>query len=144
MIGRMHVQIRFEQPESLTESEVVDLYASVGWAAYTADPATLLRGLAGSHRIVTAREGGHLVGLARSISDGETIAYVQDILVRPDAHRRGIGRQLMTALLDAYRSVRQNVLLTDAEDRQRAFYEAMGFDEAHDMSPQLRAFVRLN
>src|SRR5699024_9660417 len=102
------------------------------------------RALAGSHRIVTARVGSQLVGLARSISDGYTIVYIQDVLVRPDAQRTGIGRRLIAELVDSYDSVRQQVLLTDTEDRQRAFYESLGFTEAHDMRPAIRAFVRFH
>ena len=38
----------------------------------------------------------------------------------------------------------QQVLLTDAEPGQRAFYEALGYTETHDVGDgsSLRAFVR--
>ena len=79
------------------------------------------------------------------MSDGETIAYLQDVLVSPtDAQRCGIGRRLVTALFASDFDVRQHVLSTDAEDGQRAFYEALDFTEAHDHTPPVRAFVRLS
>ncbi|MGC0273360.1 GNAT family N-acetyltransferase [Pseudactinotalea sp. Z1739] len=137
------LQIAAEAPDFLKEDEVVRLYDSVGWTAYTQDRTSLMRALGGSHRIVTARDDTRLVGLARSISDGVTIVYVQDVLVRPDTQRSGVGTQLITALLDPYGSMRQQVLITDTEDYQRAFYESLGFTEVHDMNPELRAFVRL-
>ncbi|CAM3068996.1 GNAT family N-acetyltransferase [Saccharomonospora xinjiangensis] len=70
-----------------------------------------------------------------------SIGYVQDVLVHPDCQRHGVGRTLVTTLLDLYLGVRQRVLLTDAEPGQRAFYESLGFTEIHDMRPPLRSFV---
>jgi len=123
--------------------EVLDLYDAVGWSAYTEDSSTLLRALAGSAQVVTARRDGRLLGLARVVGDGATIAYLQDVLVRPDAHRAGIGRRLVDAAFAPFATVRQQVLLTDAEPGQRGFYESLGFVEAHDHEPELRSFVRL-
>ena len=135
------ITIASEGADAIDGTEVADLYDAVGWSAYTNDLPNLMRAMRGSHRIVTARDGGRLVGLARSISDGATIVYVQDILVRPGSQRKGIGENLMATLLGQYDGVRQKVLITDDEDRQRAFYEAIGFREVHDMRPELRAFV---
>lgn len=123
--------------------ETVDLYGAVGWSVYTQDPVTLERSLAGSARVVTARRAGELVGLARVLSDGATIVYLQDVLVRPEAQRSGLGARLVEAVLEPYAEVRQQVLLTDAEPQQRAFYESLGFVEAHDHEAGLRSFVRL-
>jgi predicted N-acetyltransferase YhbS len=52
------------------------------------------------------------------------------VLVLPDEQRDGVGRALVQAVLDRYRTVRQKVLLTDDEPDQRAFYEALGYAEA--------------
>lgn len=137
------VRIAVEPAAALTRDEVLALYGAVGWTSYTREADTLLAALAGSHRLATARVAGELVGLARAISDGHTIVYVQDVLVHPGAQRTGLGTRLLEVLLHHYRSVRQQVLLTDAEPGQRAFYESLGFTEVHDQHPPLRAFVRL-
>ncbi len=94
---------------------------------------------------MTARRSGTLVGLARVITDGATICYLQDVLVHPDARGIGIGRDLVEASLRPYAHVRQKVLLTDHEPGQRAFYESLGFSETRDYGPgTLRAFVRFD
>ena len=123
--------------------ELLALYDSVGWSAYTVRPDALRRGVAGSLRVATARVDGFLVGLARTVGDGATIVYLQDVLVHP-AHRRvGIGRRLVEAALADAATVRQQVLITDDGPAQRAFYESLGFIEVRDLRPnQLRAFVR--
>ncbi|GGL00314.1 GNAT superfamily N-acetyltransferase [Curtobacterium luteum] len=124
--------------------ELVELYRSVGWSAYTRDRDLLVAAVAGSHGVVTAREDGVLVGLDRTVSDGATILYVQDVLVHPDHQRTGVGRALLGEVRHRYAHVRQTVLLTDDEPGQRAFYESLGFVEAHDVAPDpLRSFVLL-
>ncbi len=128
--------------DELEREEVLALYRSVGWSAYTESPEVLARALAGSHRVATARRDGRLVGLARSVSDGATIVYLQDVLVHPDEQRRGVGRQLLDELFTEYPGVRQRVVVTDDENRQRTFYESLGFVEVHDHAPPLRSFVR--
>lgn len=136
----MTIRITAEIP---TLQQALTLYEAVGWTAYTQDPNTLERALAGSALVVTACDDQQLIGLARIISDGATIAYLQDVLVHPDHHRRGLGRQLVQAAIEPFSAVRQKVLLTDAEPGQRAFYEALGFTEIHDVGPApLRSFVR--
>lgn len=126
-----------------TLDELVELYDAVGWTNYTADPERLHLAVARSLRVVCARDGQKLVGLARIIGDGLTIVYLQDILVAPSHQRQGLGRALMTEALRPFDDVRQQVLLTDDEPRQREFYEAMGFSEIRDVKDaSLRAFVR--
>lgn len=125
-----------------TMDELVDLYRSVGWTAYTRDPALLYSAVARSLRVVCAREDDRLVGLARLVGDGLTIVYLQDILVMPSHHRKGIGRQLLHRVLEPFHDVRQKVVVTDDEPGQRAFYEALGFIEIRDLKSPIRAFVQ--
>ena len=127
-------------------AELLDLYEAVGWTAYTRTPEVLEAALAGSSFVVTSRRGdGRLDGLARAISDDATICYLQDVLVRPDAQRSGVGRALVEAVLQRYSHVRQTVLLTDDEAGQRRFYEFLGFAETRDAADgTLRCFVRFS
>ena len=65
--------------------------------------------------------------------DDVSICYVQDILVRPGAQRTGVGRALMTALLERYHHVMQQVLITDDGAAQQAFYRSLGFVNTRDL-----------
>jgi len=131
------------QPAEAIEIDAVcSLYDSVGWSIYTKDPNQLMKAITGSDFLVTALEGGQLIGLARALSDDSTIAYVQDILVRPTHQGRGVGRGLLKAILDRYRHVRQKVLLTDDRPEQLRFYDSMGFQNTRELSQTpLNAFV---
>jgi GNAT superfamily N-acetyltransferase len=125
--------------------EALQLYVALGWTAYTRDPALVAAGLTGASFVAVAREDGRLIGLLRAVSDDASIAYVQDVLVHPDAQRRGVGAALMAAAVERYRHVRQHVLLTDDEPGQRAFYESLGYRETRDLGEgTLRAFVRFS
>ncbi|MEK0154166.1 GNAT family N-acetyltransferase [Arthrobacter oryzae] len=127
----------------LSDAEIIDLYESVGWTSYTAEPAALLRAIRGSAFVVACRnDAGALVGLARAISDDATICYVQDVLVNPAFQGSGAGRSMLEAIQSRYGHVRQTVLVTDNEPGQRAFYEALGFTEGSDYKPEpLRMFA---
>jgi len=127
----------------VSDAEALALYQSVGWTAYTRDPALLAQAIKNSSFVVIARDAdGALVGLARAVSDDATICYLQDILVDPACQGAGVGRKLLEAVQARFEHVRQTVLLTDNEPGQRAFYEALGFMEGADFSPgPLRVFA---
>lgn len=122
-------------------SETVALYDAVGWSAYTQHPDALMAGLRGSLRVVVARAEGRLVGLARVVGDGATICYLQDVLVHPDARRRGLDGDLVREAFAPFTAVRQHVLITDEEAGQKAFYESLGFSQFGEAIPG-RTFVR--
>lgn len=137
--------ITVEASPKLSMDEVEALYRDVGWTTYADDVVTLEAAIAGSSRVVAARREGRLIGMARVISDGATICYLQDVLVHPSAQRAGVGRALVLAALEPYASVRQKVLLTDDEPGQRAFYESLAYQETRDHGAgTLRAFVRFD
>ncbi|GAB3560718.1 GNAT family N-acetyltransferase [Spelaeicoccus albus] len=137
--------VTVEIASDLDQVQVLGLYRAVGWIAYTEQPDVLQAALAGSSRIVVAREGGALIGLARVISDGASIAYLQDVLVHPRHQRRGLGAALVRSALEPYAEVRQKVLLTDDQPAQQAFYEHLGYQEiSKTASGSLRAFVRFD
>jgi ribosomal protein S18 acetylase RimI-like enzyme len=128
--------------EQIAPEAIIDLYRSVNWTAYTDDPDNLLRALDKSTYIVICREGDKVVGLARSLSDDNAIHYLQDILVRPEYQRRGIGRELFNRCLARFDHVRTHVLLTDGEERQRLFYESLGYRNTKDIKKfPLNCFV---
>lgn len=127
--------------QSYDSRQVLSLYKSVGWSAYYREPQTLERAFASSLCVFAAWDGQRLVGLIRVVGDGQTIVFIQDLLVRPEYQRQGIGRQLIAAVLARYRHVRQLHLLTDDRPETVGFYEAVGFTQVE--KAHCRAFTRL-
>ena len=123
------------------EAEILDLYASVGWTAYTDDPAALRSGFANSLLTLAAYEEVTLLGLIRVVGDGHTVVFVQDILVHPQFQRRGIGSALLQAVLNQYANVRQIELLTDDTPKTTTFYRSMGFQDLTEIG--CRGFMKI-
>lgn len=123
------------------QQAIVGLYANAGWQAYTQNPAGLLKAIEGSHYVLTAKAGDQLVGLIRTVGDGVSIVYIQDILVHSDYKRLGIGTTLMKTTLEKFKQIRQKVLLTDDNLETRGFYESLGFQSCDQ--GKLVSFVNL-
>lgn len=106
------------------QTQLVNLYASVGWLAYTKDSNSLVQAV--SHSVfISAWQENTLMGLIRGVTDQHSILFVQDLLVLPEVQRYGIGKRLMEALVKAY-PTGQLVLITDDEPATKAFYQKIG------------------
>lgn len=75
--------ITYKQHPQLDFQAVLDLYDSVGWTGYTNRPDMLHQALEHSLFVLAAFDGNRLVGLLRSVGDGHSIVFIQDILVLP-------------------------------------------------------------
>lgn len=107
--------------------EILNLYESVGWQAYTQNSELLERAFKHSLFVLAAYEGDKLIGLIRTVGDGETIVFIQDLLVHPDHQRKGVGTLLIRTVLEHFKTVRQIQLITDNTQKTRAFYQSLGF-----------------
>ena len=115
--------IIFKDQLPADSNQILALYKCVGCVAYTKEPERLLNGLAQS-QVITAYVEEQLVGLIRCITDGQTILYIQDLLVAPAFQRKKIGQRLLKKMLANYPSIRQKVLITDNTEKTRRFYES--------------------
>lgn len=134
--------INYRDGQTPNEEELLELYRSVGWTNYTKDPVLLAKSVGSSLFVVTARAKGRLIGLARVVGDGLTIAYLQDILVSPQYQRQGVGRELFQRVFLPFQDVRQKVLMTDNDDAQIAFYGSMGFTEVRKLPHPVNVYVK--
>ena len=89
-------------------AKTLRLYESVGWTAYTAEPEKLQRAFENSLSVLGAFDGEKLLGIIRAVGDGETIVFIQDLLVFPEYQRKGVGRALVSVVLEKYRDVLSN------------------------------------
>ena len=119
--------------KTYNEPEILRLYASVGWTAYTDHPEILRQGVENSMLTLAAYKNDQLLGIIRTVGDGHTIVFVQDILVYPEHQRKGIGTALLQAILDRYHYVRQIELAPDNTEKTIAFYKSMGFKEMSEI-----------
>ena len=91
--------------------------------------AQLRRMLAGSSVVVSLWRGKRLVGFGRASSDGIYRAVLWDVVVAGDLQGRGLGRQVVEALLAApeiQRAERVYLMTTNSS----GFYQQLGFSSA--------------
>ncbi|HSR03545.1 MAG TPA: GNAT family N-acetyltransferase [Proteiniclasticum sp.] len=120
--------ISISHEKNIDSEKLMYLYQNVGWSAYTEDLDLLKNAIGKSLDVITAWEDEKLVGLIRTIGDGLTILYIQDILVLNEYQKKGIGSMLLKEVLGKYKHVRQKVLLTEEAKDVRHFYEKNGFE----------------
>lgn len=128
--------ITFSTQKNFDADQLYALYNSVGWTAYTKDISSLQAGLTNSDLVISAWMDSKLIGLVRALTDGQTIAYIQDILVRPEYHKQGLGSQLMRQILAMLEGIRQIVLMTDSGEENAPlldWYRSFGFKSYDDL-----------
>ena len=135
-------EIIYKHNSSFKEDDILNLYDSLGWIEYTKNMEKLIKALNNSLYILTAWDKNKLVGLIRVVGDGETIIYIQDILILRQYQRQGIGSKLLKTVFNKYKNVRQKVLLTDNTKKTRLFYETNGFKSANKLN--LVSYVIIN
>ena len=121
--------------------EIANLYRSVGWTNYLDRVDVLESAFEQSLCVLGAYDGDSLVGFIRAVGDGQTIVFVQDIIVLPEYQRQGIGTQLLQAIMDKYQAVYQLELLTDNTEKTKAFYRSLGLTASDELG--CLAFIRM-
>lgn len=114
------------------KDQILNLYKDAGWTAYTDEPEKLLKAIEGSLKVWTLWDQGLLVGLARVVGDGQTIIYLQDLLILKKYQGQGLGSKVLKEILDEYKDVRQFILLTDQVQENINFYKKNGLKLASD------------
>ena len=118
--------------DRLSVAEYLSLRESVGWKKLTERQAELA--LENCLYCISAYEvtenGKKLIGMGRIVGDGAVICYIQDLIVLPEYHGRGVGSALMK-YLKAY----VTSLTGDGEEMMLSLMCAKGregFYERHD------------
>ena len=121
------------------------IYNSVGWAVYTEDPDNLKKALTNSSYLYGYYEDNTLKALIRGMTDGVSINYIQDILVLSELHGKGIGTKLVEHVFSETSGVRAQVLITDDDPGQLAFYKKLKMSNTRELvDVPLNCFVKFD
>jgi Acetyltransferases len=82
---------------TVTAEEFIDMRKSVGWNY--PDSEIVERGLNNTLFSVCAEVENTIVAYGRIIGDGAFTLYIQDIMVKPNYQRTGIGMAIMTEIM---------------------------------------------
>jgi GNAT superfamily N-acetyltransferase len=124
--GAGHADIVYAVEDGLDPAEMVDIFHRSGLAERRPvdDTDLVAKMAAGANLVVTARAGGLLVGLARSVTDFAYCVYLSDLATDRDYQGRGIGKRLIEMTRDAA-GMRANLILISAPGAMD-FYRKVG------------------
>ncbi|MGC8550544.1 MAG: GNAT family N-acetyltransferase [Acidobacteriaceae bacterium] len=91
----MKIEYALEPGLGVEEFRAVLVLSSLGERRPVDDVKRLERMLRHADVIVTARDGGRLVGVSRAVTDFSYGCYLSDLAVDADYQRRGIGKRLI-------------------------------------------------
>jgi len=118
--------IRYQAEPDLSVAEFESVLQASGLAARRpTDPARLNAMLRGAQLVITARDGGRLVGVARSITDWVYCLYCSELCVAQAHQGQGIGRSLLMETAKAAPKVKTCLLLS--APGAESFYEGAGY-----------------
>ncbi len=116
--------LTYSNTQDFSSTQLAELFRSVGWTS-AKYPERLRQAMRNSSGVVSAWDGDRLVGLINCLSDGTLTAYIHYLLVHPDYHGQGIGRELMRLMFERYSDCVRKVLI--AENEAVDFYKKLGF-----------------
>lgn len=119
-----------EYNNMLSVEEYCELRSAVGWLAILEEQAK--SGLDNSDFIIACRDGKHIVGCARIFWDKGYIAYLADVIVKPEYQMRGIGKVLVNECIQYITRQLKNgwrikIVIVSAKGKEH-FYEKFGFE----------------
>ena len=124
--------IEYKDIHEFDRDALQDLFLSVEWSSGHY-PDRLQKAMGGFETVISAWDGGRLIGMICAMDDGIMTAYVHYLLLRPEYQGRGIGAALVERVKEKYRDYLRIVLV--AYDAELPFYEHCGFTKAKDSSP---------
>lgn len=110
-----------------TAQELFALRNAVGWNL--GEQEAFEKGLANSLYGICVKDNDDVIGIARVVGDGSTCFYIQDVIVKPEYQKNGIGLKMMEKVMQY---VEDNacagaiVGLMSAKGKEE-FYEKFGF-----------------
>ena len=120
--------LTFTFVDAAPADQIEALYQAAGW--WEGEPGQtngIAEMILGSFCFLVAREGDHVVGMGRAISDGASDAWIQDVTVLPTHRHRGIGREIVSRILSRCRAHGIGWIGLVAEKGTHPLYEALGF-----------------
>ena len=108
------------------------------------DPEAASVGLSNSVYAVRVQLAGEVVGIGRIVGDGALFFEVVDIAVLPEHQKKGLGAQIMGALMRWLReNARPGAFVSLISDRGvSAFYQRYGFEVRPAVSPGMSQVIR--
>lgn len=117
------IDVRRDVP--LRTEDVIRVFDDSGLIRPTDDPDRITRMFAASNLVVSAWDGGVLVGVARALTDFSYCCYLSDLAVAKSHQRQGVGKRLVDEVRHAIGE--ESTLILVAAPGAIAYYPKLGF-----------------
>ncbi len=118
--------ITYSTNDMPSAAEVADLLRAGGFNRPLDDLGRVERMLRNADVIVTARDGGTLVGIVRGLADFAVYALVTELAVAAPYKRSGIGRELLRLFRE--QASDECAIILHSSEEGHAFYGHLGWD----------------
>lgn len=117
--------------------QVEALYRAAGWwlESDNGKPGLIDRIISGSFCFCVAIEENTIIGIGRALGDGVSDAYIQDVTVRADFRKQGVGTGLVRFILSILKESDFSWIVLMATRQSRAIYERLGFETLPEHTP---------
>jgi len=121
--------MRYTCTDHISPDDFMRLRNTMGWTPIAIEQAE--RGLRSAAKVICVKDGDEVIATARLLWDGGYQAQLCDVMVMPAYQRQGIGRHMVTHLVDWLQSQLKpgwnlKLNLSAAPDKE-PFYEKLGF-----------------
>ena len=122
--------------DNRTAAELLELFAGAEFAKLSDGSEWLNAAVKGSMLAAGAfAPDGSLIGFARVLGDGSSDCYIQDVTVRSDCRKQGIGQALVKFLIAELRARNIDWIGLIATPGKADFYRKMGFEVMENHTP---------
>lgn len=131
------MNISYQQENHFDLDEMLRVYQASGINRPLQDRERMAVMLASANLLITARDNGKLIGVARCLTDRAYVVYICDLLVDRAWQQQGIGKALLLAVQQATGPQVQQLLRSAPSAMQ--YYPKVGFtavDNAFDIQRQ--------
>ncbi|MDP2174034.1 MAG: GNAT family N-acetyltransferase [Candidatus Cloacimonadaceae bacterium] len=136
----MMSEIEIRIVKSAPAEEILALYRHPGWWQTDENPEyleTVRRIISDTFCFVIALDGEKVIGMGRAISDGVSDGYIQDVIVHSDYRGRGIGKDIIHALIKRMKESGLQWIGLISEPGYERFYQSLGFGIMQGYTPFL-------
>lgn len=110
--------------DGLTPARITTLYRRAPLLRPVGNPDQVMQMFENASLVLTAWHKGHLIGIARVLTDSVLYSYLCDLAVEPDVQRLGVGKALIDEVLKRCQGT--DLVLRDS-DISASYYEYLGF-----------------
>jgi N-acetylglutamate synthase-like GNAT family acetyltransferase len=130
----VNIQLFSYSEKEIKASGLAALYKDAGW--WQERNASDIEKMLQDQISVGAWNGDTLIGFSRAVTDGRFRAYIEDVVIQTGWRNHGIGKQLVTKLLEELSHI--DIISLFCEDELIPFYERNGFKQSRSQFVMLK------